>query len=81
MAEFHLPPQWFYIYLHYILKIYILVFIDFIVCVFCLHALLCITYMPSALQKQKGESNPLSGVMDGCELQCGCWELNRGPLP
>lgn len=59
MAEFHLPPQWFYIYLRYILKIYIPVFTDFIVCVFCLHALLCITYMPRALQKQTGITSPV----------------------
>jgi hypothetical protein len=21
-----------------------------------------------------------TGVEDGCELSCGCWELNQGPL-
>lgn len=27
---------------------------------------------------QNGELDPRTGVMDGCEPQCGCWELNLG---
>jgi hypothetical protein len=25
--------------------------------------------------------SPRTGVMDGCELPCGCWEQNCGSLP
>ena len=29
---------------------------------------------------QEGVRCPGTGVTDGCELPCGCWELNPGPL-
>ena len=29
---------------------------------------------------EEGVGSPGTGAMDGCELPCGCWELNRGPL-
>jgi hypothetical protein len=25
-------------------------------------------------------NSPVTGVTDNCELQCGCWESNLGPL-
>ena len=28
----------------------------------------------------KDSGSPASGVTDGCELPCGCWESNPGPL-
>jgi len=27
------------------------------------------------------EVRPGTGVTDGCEPPCGCWEVNPGPLP
>ena len=27
-----------------------------------------------------GVRTPGTGVTDSCELSCGCWELNPGPL-
>jgi hypothetical protein len=36
--------------------------------------------MPSALRGQKRVSDsPGARVTDGCELPCGCWNLNLGP--
>jgi hypothetical protein len=29
---------------------------------------------------QEGVVSPGSGITDGAELPCGCWELNLGPL-
>ena len=37
--------------------------------VFCLHVHLC-----------EGVRSPGTGVTDKCELPCGCWEMNLGPL-
>lgn len=28
----------------------------------------------------EGIRNPGTGVTDKCELPCGCWEMNPGPL-
>ena len=28
----------------------------------------------------EGVGSPGIGVTDSCELSCGCWELNLGPL-
>jgi hypothetical protein len=28
----------------------------------------------------EGVKNPGTGATDKCELPCGCWELNPGPL-
>jgi hypothetical protein len=28
----------------------------------------------------EGIGSPGIGVIDSCELPCGCWELNLGPL-
>ena len=28
----------------------------------------------------KQHRNPRAGVIDGCKLPCGCWDLNSGPL-
>lgn len=32
------------------------------------------------LKSEEGIRSPKTGVMDGCELPCGFWELNPGPL-
>lgn len=48
--------------------------------VFCLHVYPCTTCVPSACRDQKKELDPRSGVTDGCELWCRCWELNSGHL-
>ena len=29
---------------------------------------------------EEGIGSPGTGVTDSCELPCGCWELNPGPL-
>jgi len=29
---------------------------------------------------RKGTGSSGTGITDGCERQCGCWELNLGPL-
>ena len=44
---------------------------DLVLCtlVLCLHACLC-----------EGVRFFGTGVTDSCELPCGCWELNPGPL-
>jgi hypothetical protein len=31
-------------------------------------------------ESKKMSDPPGSGVTDGCELPCGCWDLNSGPL-
>jgi hypothetical protein len=36
---------------------------------FCWHVCLC-----------EGVRSPETGVIDSCELPCGYWELNPGPL-
>lgn len=40
----------------------------------------CTTCMPSAQGCQKRVSGALERVTDNCELPCGRWELNLGPL-
>ena len=32
------------------------------------------------LKPEEGVRTSGTGVMDGCRLPCGCWELNSGPL-
>jgi hypothetical protein len=32
------------------------------------------------LETKEGVRFPWTGVTDGCELPCGCWESNPGPL-
>lgn len=44
----------------------------------CMSALL--PRVPGAGAGQQTEiSSPGTGVMDSCELQCSCWDLNPGP--
>jgi hypothetical protein len=31
-------------------------------------------------EERKEHQIPGTGATDGCELPCGCWELNLGPL-
>ena len=44
--------------------------------VFCL----CAVCVSGALSGQKRVSDPLELEFNGCELPCGCWELNLGLL-
>lgn len=49
--------------------------------VFCMHICLCTTSMPRFSRGSKrGVRPPRTGVSDGCELPCGCCELNQDPL-
>jgi hypothetical protein len=50
------------------LFVYLFIY-TFCALVFCLHVCLC-----------KGVRSSGTGVTDRCELPCGCWELNLGPL-
>lgn len=43
---------------------------------FCMHALLCTTFMPGDWVLGAFEA----GVADDCEPHCACWKLNMGPL-
>ena len=42
-----------------------------------LHVYICTMYVPSVFRGQESASYPNT---DGCELLCGCWELNSVPL-
>ena len=35
---------------------------------------------PVPSEASEGHQIPGTGVIDGCETPCGCWELNLGPL-
>ena len=45
----------------------------------CLHVCMCAMYMPGVHGVQIGFWIPGTGVTDGCELPCGCWDWNPGP--
>lgn len=34
-----------------------------------------------AVEAREGTGSIGTGIMNGCKLPCGCWELNTGPLP
>jgi hypothetical protein len=53
----------------------------FILCVWvpCLHACLCIVCLWYLLRPEEGVRSHGTGVTDGCESHCGCWEFNLGP--
>ena len=37
--------------------------------------------LPGALRRpEEGVGSPGTGITDGCEPPCGCWESNPGPL-
>lgn len=38
---------------------------------------MCVQYLQ---RPGKDIRSPVAGVTEGCELQCGCWEPNLGPL-
>lgn len=42
-------------------------------------ALFACMNVPNAWSEEHTGS-PGTGVVDGCELPCGCWELKLGPL-
>lgn len=44
----------------------------------CLHA--CVMCTPDTHGSQKSAGPIGTGIMGGCELPCGCWELNSSPL-
>ena len=37
-------------------------------------------YVPGTHGDQRTHQVPRTGVAHSCELPCGCWELNLGPL-
>lgn len=41
---------------------------------------MCSTLVPEPLEARKGKWFPGTGVTDGCQMPCGCWEWNLGPL-
>jgi hypothetical protein len=47
--------------------------------VFCLHVHIYTTCV-YLWRSEEGIKFPQTGVTDSCELLCGCWELNVGPL-
>lgn len=56
--------------------------LNFILCAWalCLHVCLCTLCMPNVHRGQKRLLNPLElELTDGCQLSCGCWELNPNP--
>lgn len=42
-------------------------------------SVLCVFLVPSDVRK-RGHKTPKAGVTYGCELPCGCWNSNPGPL-
>lgn len=54
----------------------------FISCVWMvsLRICMCTTCMQCSWRPEEGTTDLRTGVMDGCELSCECWELNPGPL-
>ena len=44
---------------------------------------MCVHHVPAGamVAKEGTGSSGIIGVMNGCKLLCGCWELNPGPLP
>lgn len=45
---------------------------------FCLNVYICTMYMPGTHRCQKWYWNHRADVINGCELTCGCWNLNPG---
>ena len=45
-----------------------------------LYACMCVTCVCWCCAGQKGVGSHGTGVTDSCELLCGCWSLNLGPL-
>lgn len=42
---------------------------------------MCAMCVPDVYGGQRGHfESPSRGIRDGCELLCGCWKLNPGPL-
>lgn len=55
------------------------ILLRFIMCFACMCA--CIPHIvPSACRGQKAIGSPGSGVIDSCEMPCGCYELNLGSI-
>ena len=38
------------------------------------------TFMQCPKMQEEAIVSPGTGVTDSCELSCGCWKLNLGPL-
>jgi hypothetical protein len=59
-------------------------FLDFSICLFIFSVFpICINehyvcLIP--LRSEEGIGSPGTGVIDGCESPCGCWELSLEPL-
>ena len=47
--------------------------------VFCLHAMYVRHVRTVTVEARKGHQISLK-IVTSCELSCGCWELNLGPL-
>ena len=43
-------------------------------------ACMYVYHVPSTLGSWKKAVDPLTGVMDDCELLCECWEFNPSPV-
>lgn len=46
----------------------------------CLHVCLCTICMQCPWTSEDGVRSPGTGFTGGCELSCGCWDPNLGPL-
>ena len=48
----------------------------------CFPACMSVYHIPAQCpgRPEEGIRSPGTGAVDGCELPCGCWELNVGPL-
>jgi hypothetical protein len=46
----------------------------------CLHLCLHIICIQYPQRSEEGTGFSRTEVIDNCELPCGCWELNPGPL-
>ena len=70
------PHYWLFLKEGWVIYFYFLC-----VWVLCLHVCLCTPCMSGAHGSQKkGIRSPGTRVTVGCELPCGCWESNTGPL-
>ena len=62
--------------------IYLKRFFETLFYVFYVHECLseCMSVHRVHTEARRGCQIPGTGVTDGCELSCGCWEFNLGPL-
>lgn len=73
---------WTHVNGHIIFKgIKVLSFLKCILCVgaFCLHVCRYTTCKQCPQRPEESIGCPTTGVIEGCEQPCACWELNTGP--